>query len=1137
MPTFTQRIKGFIDRVLPKKELTKEYGSSGTLIQNGYITEEFNEKLLGTDGIEIYDKMVRTDASISSLLKAYKLQIQQANWIIEPGSEKDSDKEVADFVYKNLFQDLEKPFMQLLPDFLLMLDYGVIAFEKVWEVVDDKTILGKLAYRAPRSYIKWELDNGEFGLVQYNYQTGEYAQIPKEKLLIFWNERQGDDYWGRSVLRSCYKNYKIKDDLDRFAVIANERFSIPPVVVTVPQGSSERDFDKADELGKNIRANQQSRIVKKEGWLIEILQGGNNTKNLQPDISYHDRQISKSGLAQTLEMGQETGTQALGSTMERLRSLCLESIARNIAETVNRLIKELVDLNYDNIEYYPTLEFNGITKDDISAKANSVATLIGAGAITNNYQTEAFLRETLGLPEITEEDYEKEKQAKQQAQQQAEQAKQDQLAQAQAKEAEGKATEKTPSEKEEAVDEVEEEQKEVELQATPEITLENPKEPPQPTERELQYIKDITKNENQLQDYYLKLENEAKEYELKLRDFLKSMYKKAKTYNDNGTERLSPDNVKLQAKIKKGIGLIMQDFRDKWASDEKTKELMDIAKQNAQKAWKNLFRLAPDIRKLSNDTEIEVPTGTYNSYMAGYISNLGDGLIYNSERQTYEGVIENFGSEAPLKTVLETADLVEFNKNNLYLSFTTHPRALYKDLVANKAEEVGYPYMKLVIPEGIETSPNGETMSNLFMIGTLYWWSQRRDDSVSNPVGFSMHHGSQEYFYPIAEEDLEEEEMIAEEQRRQLKKKQKLQQDPEITLGAPLGNRNAWKGGSKGGKGGGKGLRGKATGSVRGITKQSGLSKALGIPKAEASVYVIDSYGNTVGVHGTYANSTDSHYYNTGNIVDTIAKRKKKQQDFINQFRGTGARIQYDESNPDRLPYGGGYIPDPSNEIKQMANGWEDHAHFYRLPKTPENLAKYGDWNPSIDVYGKVNTHNSPAKLAEFQNYVYIDKQRQIGANILQYPTPLKPSQIQNSTERRSQLNQIMGIVKNKVKQSEYLGESYNLPNITEAMASMSTEEYNKRKNDLKGFYQNQIKSLQGNLDNFMDAKVNALMDGSPLGIKVARTYKPGKHTNNVFDPPATANVSSPPENEWHNWEDEVKDIAVLHDLMTQGYN
>lgn len=110
-------------------------------------------------------------------------------------------------------------------------------------------------------------------------------------------------------------------------------------------------------------------------------------------------------LAQFLELGNtSSGSRALGESFNDMFLMSCESIGKNICETFNRdVIKQLVDLNFDDVEKYPEIEvekIRGIDWKEISTGLN----LLGvAGLLSKTPETEAHIRKMFSLPNLTEE--------------------------------------------------------------------------------------------------------------------------------------------------------------------------------------------------------------------------------------------------------------------------------------------------------------------------------------------------------------------------------------------------------------------------------------------------------------------------------------------------------------------------------------------------------------------------------------------------------------------------------------------------------------------------------------------------------------------------------------------------------------
>lgn len=407
-------------------KLGTELGASGVYIFNGLISgEEYNYSLMGQNGKKIYDIMRRSDSSVHSTLQVCKLPILSTTWEIEPASEDQADKDIADFVTNELF-NRNVNWHDFLREALTMFDFGHSVFEKTYELTEfngqTRVGLRSLASRKQRSILYWETAEHKPGVQQQliggngitNSPTG-IVSIPMPKLIIFTNEREGDNYEGISMLRFAYKDWDIKDKLTLVHAMALEKMAMGIPVITPPQGVNAGEQTRARESVRAMRANEESFIEKPAGWLVEMLDmKSQTTKDILPTLQYLEKNISKSVLAQFLELGSagSGGSRALSQDHSALFMLSEEAAAKNVQSTIQKdLIHQMVDLNYSNLPNgYPKLKSGKIGDEDTTNIANAVNQLMTAGALTADPDLEDHLRSTLHFPLLPEElhtEYEK----------------------------------------------------------------------------------------------------------------------------------------------------------------------------------------------------------------------------------------------------------------------------------------------------------------------------------------------------------------------------------------------------------------------------------------------------------------------------------------------------------------------------------------------------------------------------------------------------------------------------------------------------------------------------------------------------------------------------------------------------------
>lgn len=387
-----------------------EIGASGTDIVSGVISgEEYAPRLRGKSALVQYDKMRRNDATVNAALDALKLPIMSADFVIDPASDSGADREVAEFIETNIKHIID--WDKFLFEALTFLDFGFSLFEMVFEPREvngkDRIALKKLAYRKQTSIERWETDTGEPGVTQV--VTGERYSIPEVRLVRFTNRQEGENYEGRSILRTAYKHWYIKDKLYRIDAVGHERQGLGVIEIITPKGATDADKKKVRKLVRQLRASDESYIEHPEGWVVQFMDmNATSMKDAEPSINHHDRQITKNVLAQFLEIGASgsSGTRSTSEDHSQLFELAQQIVANKIVYVLqNKVVRALVDLNYNNVEY-PTLRVGKIGDDNVPVVSDAVSKFVVAGALHPAPEDENTVRRMIGWPERTDEDLE-----------------------------------------------------------------------------------------------------------------------------------------------------------------------------------------------------------------------------------------------------------------------------------------------------------------------------------------------------------------------------------------------------------------------------------------------------------------------------------------------------------------------------------------------------------------------------------------------------------------------------------------------------------------------------------------------------------------------------------------------------------
>lgn len=182
-----------------KTEIFTTHGVTGTDLQSGSISEEYNSDLQFPDSIGIYDEMRKSDGTVIAILRAIKSPLVSAKWQVQPGGEEDKDKEISDFIARNLFEKIK--FKHFLRESLGFLDFGFYYFEKNFEIVDGMIEWKEFAPRLPKAHYLWGISNTEWvdghpaGVTQQVNSTDEAKTnmtltIPWDKIILFSFEKE-----------------------------------------------------------------------------------------------------------------------------------------------------------------------------------------------------------------------------------------------------------------------------------------------------------------------------------------------------------------------------------------------------------------------------------------------------------------------------------------------------------------------------------------------------------------------------------------------------------------------------------------------------------------------------------------------------------------------------------------------------------------------------------------------------------------------------------------------------------------------------------------------------------------------------------------------------------------------------------
>lgn len=361
---------------------------------------------------------MRNDSQVDALYTMVALSIRRRRWLLEPNGARD-------VIVEGLAQDLGLPIRGQEPQprarargrfswdrhvahVLLGLLYGHYFFEQVGEIVDGQWRLRKLAPRPPRTIDEIRIDQGGglAGIVQpfADLRNGEpRTLIPVDRLVAYVWDQEGSAWRGRSMLRSLFREYDIKDRLIKVDALKHQRNGMGvPVGRITDQSVAGNAAVLADlqRMATAMRAGEDAGGSLPFGTDIDLKGVQGTLPDTLASIRRCDEAMARRWMQMWAMLGQtETGSRALGDSFTEKADQSNETIALWIADTTtDHVCEDWVDFNYGPGEQLVPQVVSEAT-ESAEATISRVLDAVQRGAIVMDPELEAWLRSQLGLPE------------------------------------------------------------------------------------------------------------------------------------------------------------------------------------------------------------------------------------------------------------------------------------------------------------------------------------------------------------------------------------------------------------------------------------------------------------------------------------------------------------------------------------------------------------------------------------------------------------------------------------------------------------------------------------------------------------------------------------------------------------------
>jgi hypothetical protein len=434
----------------------KDFGSYGLRQYGGWVREEFLPQLVGREAARVYREMLDNSATVGAMMFALTQAMRKVAWRVDPASDKAEAKREAEFA-DSLREDMSHTWEDFVVEALSMLGYGFSIHELVYKkrLGEQKEPLGKFArpadpanetpsskfddgrigwrrlpIRGQDTVIKWFFDaNGQVRGVTQQPWIGPLIDIPIAKFLLFRPSQHKNNPEGRSVLRNAYRSYYFVKRLEEMEAILFERMAGFPVVrvpnqileqatAANPNPQARQALEAYKKLVTNVRIDEQmGAILPSDTYLdadgkrstvkmydFELLtpQHGRSSVDADKTITRYKLDMLMTLLCDFITMGHEIrGTNNLGVTKVDMFYSAIEGWLQSLAEVFNRhALPRIWQMNALNRDLMPRYVPDMPQRLDLDGLGTYINNLAAAGMSFTDEETQSFLRDAAGLPEI-----------------------------------------------------------------------------------------------------------------------------------------------------------------------------------------------------------------------------------------------------------------------------------------------------------------------------------------------------------------------------------------------------------------------------------------------------------------------------------------------------------------------------------------------------------------------------------------------------------------------------------------------------------------------------------------------------------------------------------------------------------------
>lgn len=325
------------------------------------------------DYLTLAEEMEEKDPHYGAVLGTRKRAVSSVPVTVEAASEEERDEALA----AEIRELTEAPeFGDMMDDLLDAIGKGFSVVEPIWHLDGGKLKPKAYEYRDPR-WFRFDEVTGK--RLQLRAESGQGIELPPNRLLVHMPRLKSGLPIRGGVARLVAVSYMCKafslKDWMRYA----ELFGMPLRIGRYGPGAKPDDIAVLRRAVSQLAADAAA--ILPQGMQIEfqeIANAAGGAELFERLAEWLDKQISKAVLGQTMTTD-DGSSQSQANVHNEVRQDILKADAKQLAATLNRLVRVYIDLNHGPQLHYPRIVLQVTEPEDLKALADALAPFIDRG--------------------------------------------------------------------------------------------------------------------------------------------------------------------------------------------------------------------------------------------------------------------------------------------------------------------------------------------------------------------------------------------------------------------------------------------------------------------------------------------------------------------------------------------------------------------------------------------------------------------------------------------------------------------------------------------------------------------------------------------------------------------------------------